>query len=295
MQDKLPLRVGIVILMAAAVSFASNHVAARIAFDHGASIASGVLARASGTALLLLVLMRLQGVALAVPRGLLAPALGAGVLVAIQSYCLYSAVSMIPVALALLVFQTSPMLYLLLAWASGREKPHWSALAAMLVALAGLALALDIRIGGFGARWAQVGAGVLWACGAAVAYAFVYYINGYALKALDGRLRTFAMTAVTASIALVIGGAVGALDAPRDGTGWAALALLTVFYCIAMTVTFMVLPRLSSASGTVALNFEPIALLGLAWLVLGQAVSPLQIAGAFLTVGAIAWLGIAKK
>jgi drug/metabolite transporter (DMT)-like permease len=36
-------------------------------------------------------------------------------------------------------------------------------------------------------------------------------------------------------------------------------------------------------------------LLALAWIVLGQAVTPLQIAGAFLTVGAIAWLGMAKK
>jgi drug/metabolite transporter (DMT)-like permease len=292
--EKLPLRVGIVILMAAAVSFASNHVAARIAFDHGASVTSGVLARASGTALLLLVLMRLQGVALAVPRPMLPAAIGAGLLVAIQSYCLYSAVSMIPVALALLVFQTSPMLYMLLTWASGKEKPRWSALSAMLVALAGLALALDIRVGQFAVRWAEVGVGVLWASGAAVAYGFVYYINAHALKAMDGRLRTFAMTAVTATLALVVGGAVGALVAPRDGGGWAALALLTVFYCIAMTVTFSVLPRLSSASGTVALNFEPIALLGLAWLFLGQAVSPLQVAGAFLTVGAIAWLGIRK-
>jgi drug/metabolite transporter (DMT)-like permease len=291
MQEKLPLRVGIVILMAAAVSFASNHVAARIAFDHGASVAAGVLSRASGTALLLLVMMRMQGIELAVPRGMRLPALGAGLLVAIQSYCLYSAVSMIPVALALLVFQTSPMLYMLITWAAGKEKPNWSSLGAMLVALAGLALALDIRTGHLAERWAQVGTGVLWACGAAVAYAFVYYINAYALKAMDGKLRTFAMTAVTATLALVLGWAMGALVAPRDGGGWLALALLTVFYCIAMTVTFSVLPRLASASGTVALNFEPIALLGLAWLLLGQAVNPLQIAGAFLTVGAIAWLG----
>ena len=54
------------------------------------------------------------------------------------------------------------------------------------------------------------------------------------------------------------------------------------------------LPRVPAAS-TAALNFEPIALLGLAWIVLGQAVTPLQIVGAFLTVGAIAWLGISKK
>ena len=74
------------------------------------------------------------------PRALLPRLAGAGVLVAVQSYCLYSAVALIPAALALLVFQTSAMLYLLLSWALGKEKPHAAALAPMLLALAGLAL-----------------------------------------------------------------------------------------------------------------------------------------------------------
>jgi drug/metabolite transporter (DMT)-like permease len=61
-----------------------------------------------------------------------------------------------------------------------------------------------------------------------------------------------------------------------------------------MISLFFVLPRLPSTS-TAALNFEPIALLVLGWLVLGMTVTPLQIVGAVLTVGAIAWLGVAKR
>jgi drug/metabolite transporter (DMT)-like permease len=242
----------------------------------------------------LLLLMKVQGVVIAVPRALMPRLAGAGVLVAVQSYCLYSAVALIPAALALLVFQTSAMLYLLLSWALGKEKPHAAALAPMLLALAGLALVLDIRPDELAARWREIGTGVCWAFAGAVSFAFVYYLNANALKALDGRLRTFCMTAVTAVVVLVGGAATDALVAPRDATGWLGLALLTVFYCIAMTTTFTVLPKVPAAS-TAALNFEPIALLALAWIVLGQAVTPLQIAGAFLTVGAIAWLGMAKK
>jgi len=293
MQAKLTPAAGIVILMVAATSFAANHVSARVAFDHGATVAAGVLTRATGTALVLLLLMKLQGVVIAVPRALMPRLAGAGVLVAVQSYCLYSAVALIPAALALLVFQTSAMLYLLLSWATGKEKPHAAALAPMLLALAGLVLVLDIRPDELATRWREIGAGVCWAFAAAVSFAFVYFMNANALKALDGRLRTFSMTAVTAVV--VLGGAgADALTAPRDATGWLGLALLTVFYCIAMTTTFTVLPKVPAAS-TAALNFEPIALLGLAWIVLAQAVTPLQIAGAFLTVGAIAWLGISKK
>jgi drug/metabolite transporter (DMT)-like permease len=50
-----------------------------------------------------------------------------------------------------------------------------------------------------------------------------------------------------------------------------------------------------SAASTAALNFEPIAALVLAWMFLGQSVAPVQIVGAFVTVGAIAWLGISQK
>ena len=156
-------RLGIAILLGVGVSFASNHLAARVAFDHGTSVAAGVAVRASCTALVLLVLMQLQGVRLAIPGALRPWSLAAGVLIATQSYCLYSAVARIPPALALLVFQTSPMLYVLLTWAMRKEPPRWRALAPMALGLAGLALALDLRLEHLEARWSEIGAGVLWA------------------------------------------------------------------------------------------------------------------------------------
>jgi len=294
METKLSPGIGIVILLGVATAFAANHVAARVAFDHGASVASGVVARAAGTALVLLLLMKVQNVVISLPRELRAQAFLAGVLVAVQSYCLYSAVALIPAALALLVFQTCPMLFVLLSWAMGKETPRPQTFAAMLLALAGLALALDITPGRFAMKWAELGAGVSWAFAGAVSFALVYYMNSHSLKSVDGRMRTFVMTAVTAVLVFIGGGVAQRLALPADAAGWAGLALLTVFYCIAMSSLFFILPRLSAAS-TAALNFEPIALLALAWIFLGQAVTALQIVGAFLTVGAIAWLGISKK
>jgi len=172
----------------------------------------------------------------------------------------------------------------------GKETPRPHTFAAMLLALAGLALALDVHAG----KFSEIVVGVTWAFAGAVSFAFVYYMNSHSLKSIDGRLRTFAMTAVTAVLVLAAGAAVGKLALPADATGAFGLILLTIFYCIAMSSLFVVLPRLSAAS-TAALNFEPIALLALAWIFLGQAVTPLQIVGAFVTVGAIAWLGVSKK
>ena len=294
MPATLSPRLGIVILIAVATAFAANHLCARIAFDHGASVATGVATRATGTALVLLLIMRLQGIRVALPRGLRRWALLAGILIAVQSYCLYSAVALIPPALALLVFQTSPMLYVLLSWALGSPAPRPSAFPAMLLALAGLWLALDIRADHLAARWGEIGAGASWAFAGGASMACVYYLNANALKAIDGRLRTFVMTAVTAVLVVAAGSAADLLALPKDATGFAGLVLLTLFYCTAMSALFLVLPLLPAAS-TAALNFEPIALLGLSWVFLGQAAAPLQIVGAFVTVGAIVWLGVAKR
>jgi drug/metabolite transporter (DMT)-like permease len=288
MDSKLSPGVGVLILLGVASAFASNHLCARIAFDHGTSVTTGVSVRATFTSLLLLVLMRVQRVPLSIPRELRWRTVLAGLLIATQSYCLYSAVALIPPALALLVFQTSPMLYVLLTWSLGKERPRWSALPPMLMALVGLALALNVRPGSSGA--ANIPAGIGWAFASGLSMTVVYYLNANALKPLDGRLRTFAMTAVTALIVVIAGTAAGAQSLPQAPAGWAGLALLAVFYCIAMLSLFFVLPRLP-ATTTAALNFEPIALLVLGWLILGFTVTPLQVVGALLTVSAIAWLG----
>ncbi len=288
-------RLGIAVLLVIATVFGANHVAARVAIDHGASVAAAVTVRSGFTAAFLLILLRGKVFSARTPKQTLLRALLVGVFVAIQSFCLYSAVARIPVALALLVFQTFPMLFMLLSWAAGKETPHASALLAMPLALAGLAFALDVKIDGFTGRWEEIGAGVLWALGAAVSFALVFFLNAHWLKALDGRMRTFFMMAVTAVLVFSGGAVAGAIAWPADLAGWLALALLTILYGSAITSLFVILPRLGGAASTVALNFEPIAVLGIAWLALGQAVSPLQILGAFIVVGAIAWLGAAKR
>jgi drug/metabolite transporter (DMT)-like permease len=294
MSTPLAPRLGVLILLGVSTSFAANHLAARFAFDHGASVATGVTVRAASTAVVMLLLMRLHGMAFSLPRELRGKALLAGLLIASQSYCLYSAVALIPPALALLVFQTSPMLYVLLTWVTGKEKPRLSALAPMLLALAGLALALGLAGGQLAARWTEIGSGVLWAFASGASMSVVYFLNANALKPLDGRLRTFVMTAVTALLVLAGGAAADKLAWPHDAIGWTGLACLAAFYCVAMISLFTVLPRVAVTS-TAALNFEPIALLALGWVFLGNSLTPLQIAGALLTVGAIVWLGASKR
>ena len=286
-------RLAIPLLMFLASVFAANHVAARLAFDHGASIAAAVTVRSGVTALAILALLRLQAVGLSLPRDTLLKGLGIGLLVSLQSFCLYSAVAIIPVALALLAFNTFPLLYVLLSWAAGGESPGRRALVAMPLALFGLVLALDIvgSLQSIAGRWAEIGAGVGWALGSATSFACVLFLTTKHLQAVDGRVRTLLTMGTTAVVVGLAGAATGSLALPSDSTGWIGLALLTVLYGSAITAIFMVVPQLKSPSNTAALNFEPIAALILGWAILGQTVAPRQMVGALIVVGAVVLIG----
>ncbi len=290
-------RLGVALLMLLATMFAANHIAARVAFDHGASVPAAVAVRSGVTALVMVALLRLNAISLALPRATLGRGLGIGVLVAVQSFCLYSAVAVIPVALALLAFNTFPLLLVLLTWATGGERPSARALVAMPVALIGLVLALDIvgTLEAIAGRWAQIGIGVGWALGASTTFAGVLFLTMRHLKEVDGRVRTLLTMGATALVVLAAGAATSSLALPTDGTGWVGLVLLTLLYGTAITAIFTVVPRLGAASNTAALNFEPIAALFLGWAILNQGVAPRQLVGALVVVGAIVFLSTGRR
>jgi len=50
-----------------------------------------------------------------------------------------------------------------------------------------------------------------------------------------------------------------------------------------------------STSDVSVLNFEPVAVLFLAWAILGQSLAPVQLAGAAIVIGCIVAIGTAKR
>lgn len=280
------------------MSFGSNHVAARVALDHGASVAVAVVFRSGVTGLALLAVVLAARAPLAGRRAALrrAPILGA--LIAVQSICIYSAVARMPVALALLTFNTYPMLYIVMTRVVGREPwPPARALAAIPVALVGLALALDVvgSLETFARRWVEIGAGVAFATAASLCFAALLYLTPRLLGGIDVRLRSCLALLSCAAMALAGAAATGALALPTSGAGWLGLALLTIFYGAAFTALFALQPRVTEASDLAVLNFEPVVVLLGGWAVLGQALAPRQIVGALVVVGAVAAIGTARR
>lgn len=297
----LPRWLGVSLLLLIAVTFAANHVAARLAFDHGANVATAVAVRSLGTAVFVLLLLRQAGVTLRMPLPTFGRAVAIGLLVSVQSLCLYSAVARIPVALALLAFNTFPLMLGLISWTAGGERPSRRAFVAMPIALAGLALALDVAglarpaAGGAAIGAGTMSAGVAFALGAAATFAAALFLTTRWLGTTDGRLRTLVLMVVVAIVAIAGGAIGGRFDWPRDGTGWFALGLLTALYGSAITALFVLLPRLGAVNNAAVMNFEPIAALLLGWIVLDQRVASIQVVGAFVVIGAIVMLTTGRR
>ncbi|MCJ0764882.1 DMT family transporter [Variovorax terrae] len=293
-----PFALGTLLLIG--VCFGSNHIAARLAFDHGTGLVTAILMRSGLTAVALLGVVLWLRLPLRPPVGSRRWLLALGLLIALQSLLLYSAVARIPVALALLAFNTFPVLYALLSWALGGRPPSRRAAALMGLILLGLALALDApaRLGlAADAGGPSLALGVALALGGSLVFAVALWITEHRLPAVPGPLRSLCTMALVC-LATALGGLVagqagllpGALHWPADGLGWLGLLLLTLLYGCAFSVLFVLMPRLEMARNASALNIEPIAVLALGWLLLDQALRAPQVLGALLVVAGIVLL-----
>jgi drug/metabolite transporter (DMT)-like permease len=286
-------------LLLIAFMMGANHVAARVAFDHGLDVATAVTVRSGVTALAVGALLWLQRVPVRLaPRHRFAlPAIG--LLIGVQSLCLYSSVKRLPVALALLAFNTYPLWTALWARLVYKHRPERRVLLAMPVMLVGLALALDVfgAASGLGAagQWQRIGAGVAFALAAAATFGLALVLTQHEAGELDGRVRTFSTMTLVGLIALGTVGLQGGLHLPNAAAGWWGLAALTFLYGTAFTIMFTVLPRLGVVGNSAIMNVEPVFALVLAWAILGQAIAPVQVAGGLLVVATVVWLGLRRR
>ena len=286
-------------LLLIALMMGANHVAARIAFNNGVDVATAVVFRSVVTALVIIALLASQGVRLkfTARHKRFLPVIG--LLIGVQSLCLYSSVARLPVALALLAFNTYPLWTALWAAVIYRQRPERAMVIAMPFILVGLALALDVfgAASGLGAQgqWARIGAGVAFALAAAGTFGLALVLTQHEAGDVDGRVRTATTMTLAGMVALATVALQGGFHLPTAPAGWGGLAALTFLYGTAFTIMFTVLPRLGVVGNSAIMNVEPVFALVLAWLVLEQAIAPVQVAGALLVVGTVVGLGMRRR
>jgi len=286
-------------LLLIAFMMGANHVGARIAFNDGVDVTTAVAFRSGTTALVVSAIVMLQGAPLQFTARHKRFLLLIGLLIAVQSVCLYSSVARLPVALALLAFNTYPLWTALWDRVLYGRHPERAVLIAMPVILLGLSMALDVfgAASGLGAagQWGRIGVGVAFALAAAATFGVAMVLTQHEAGNVDGRVRTATTMGIVAILAVLAIVAQGGPHLPHSASGWWGLAALTFLYGTAFTIMFIVLPKLGVVGNSAIMNVEPVFALILAWLILNQSIAPIQVAGALVVVGTVMVLGLRKR
>lgn len=286
-------------LLLVAFMMGANHVAARFAFNHGVDVITAVSFRSAVTALVVGLILWQQKVQIQIQPHHKKYLPLIGLIIAVQSVCLYSSVARLPVALALLAFNTYPLSTAFWARVLYKHQPEKAVLWSMPIILVGLALALDVMgaASGLGAsaHWAQIGSGVAFALTASATFGLALVYTQHETAGLDGRVRTFSSMSLVGVLAVAVAISQGGFHLPNAPAGWWGLGMLTFLYGTAFTILFTVLPRLGVVGNSAIMNVEPIFALVLAWWLLEQTIAPIQLVGAALVVGAVLWLGLRKR
>jgi drug/metabolite transporter (DMT)-like permease len=286
-------------LVLVAVMLAANVVAARIAIDSGLDVPGAVAARSLFTALMAAAIVS----PLRIPKRMSAQHRHAMfaicLLVGLQSLCLYAALACMPVALAVLIFNTHPLWSALVDGLLYRRPPGRAALLAMPFILFGVALSLDVPALAAGpeplASWRSMGAGTALALLAAAAFGTMLVLSQRDAGDLDGRWRTTITMTVVGTLALAATFAGGGPHWPQAAAGWLAFAVLCLMYGVAFILLVTLLPRWGVVGNSPVLNIEPVAVLLLAWWLLDQRLSNLQLIGVAVVISGVLALALRAR
>ncbi|WP_271407966.1 EamA family transporter [Pseudomonas sp. Q1-7] len=301
MQTQLfPRHITVLLLAGLACAFAGNHIAARIAFDDGAGLLLAILCRSGVTMLVLGILVILRGESVRLGSTIAGWQLLMGSLIALQSICIYSAVARIPVGLALLVVNLSPVFLALLTYVLGGPAPTRRSVVLMAGIFCGLLIALDVPTilagqGQFDHRWME---GVFFSFVGAAVFGGAMWVSENRLSNMAGTVRsmlTMALVFVVALLASAMEALPGGLSVPASAGGWLALSFLVLLYGAAFSTLFILMPRLDIARNAPVMNVEPVAGLVFGWLILDQQLSALQLVGGGMVVAGVVLLAYRRQ
>lgn len=286
---------GLVLAVLSSLTFATSGTFARSLIDAGWSAEAAVIVRVGLAALVLTVpaVLALRGRWSTLRRN--AASIGTfGLLgVALAQVCFFNAVRYLPVGVALMLEYLGVVVVVGWMWLAHGQRPRRLTVAGSIVALAGLGLVLDLAGAG-----RLDPAGVLWGLGAAIGLAGYFVLAGRMDANLPSVVLASGGMAVGAGVLLLLG-LVGALplrvhldtvDFAGYQTSWlvpvAGLVLVAAVlaYLTGVAATRLLGARLASFVGLTEVMFAVL----IAWLVLNELPTVVQLVGGLLIVAGVA-------
>ncbi len=205
--------------------------------------------------------------------------------VAGSNYFYYLAIQRTNVATAIIIQYTAPVWVLLAMILRRRQRPTWSRLAAVLLAVAGSAMAIG-AVGPTALRLDHLG--VAAALVAAFTFAF-YNIGGHEILRRHERWTVLLATLGSAAAFWSVVNPPWRIAAAHYGRGqWFFMLVFAIAsLLLPFSLYFVGLQRLDATRAIVASCLEPVFSIVIAALALGEAVRPLQAVGILVVLGAI--------
>jgi drug/metabolite transporter (DMT)-like permease len=282
------MRVGALVCLASAVAFGAMGIFGKLAYEHGATVGTLLAVRFALAAALFWVLVLATGAAgrlRTLPRRDIGLALALGAIgYSAQAGAYFTALKRLDASLLSLLLYTFPAMVTVAAIALGRERASRRTAGALMLASGGLFLVLA----GAGAG-ALDPVGTLLGITAAVVYT-TYILTSAGVAERVGPLLLSALVCTGAATTLTIGTALGGDLHPgrltAAGLGWLA-AIAVVSTVGAVSLFFAGLKRVGPTTASILSTAEPLTTVVLAFLAFGESLTPVQLGGGALVLGAV--------
>jgi drug/metabolite transporter (DMT)-like permease len=207
--------------------------------------------------------------------------IGLGILFTGNVFWLFHAFALIEVPVAILTYFVYPLLTGLAGAATGLEALTMRGLAAAVVAFGGLALMIGAHPGGLAA------AGVAAALAAACCRVVMLLITRAALQGSDARLITWYSLLTSTFLLAAISLATWNWQAPTTALGWLALIGLGITTTAGILAVYVSTVRIGPFRTALFMNLEPLLTAIGSAIILGEVLTPLQMAGGAIMLGAL--------
>jgi drug/metabolite transporter (DMT)-like permease len=282
------MRFGALLCLASAVAFGAMGIFGKLAYEHGATVGTLLAVRFVFAAVLFWGLVLATGAGrhvLTLPRRDIALAVGLGAVgYSAQAGAYFVALTRLDASLLSLLLYTFPAMVTVAAITLGRERGSRRKTGALVLASGGLVLVLA----GAGAG-ALDPLGVLLGIAAAVVYT-TYILTSSGVAARVGPLLLSALVctgaATTLTIATAVAGDLHPGNLTATGLGWVT-AIAVVSTVGAVSLFFAGLNRVGPTTASILSTAEPVTTVVLAFLAFGESLSPVQLGGGALVVGAV--------
>ena len=272
--------VGRAIALCAAIFYGFNTTLSRLAYDTGTTPVSLTLFRflMSAAVMVMLVLILRKSWKLEVTAklfvicvvGMFATSIGH-----------LGAVNYIPVSLAAIIFYTFPLLVVAYKRIAHREPVTRNEMLAFVLAFVGIGIALGPDFH----EYDPTGVALAFS-GAIGATVFILSYEKFPPQTDSYVGATWIMlTSILFTLLLIPFGF--ELVPPRESAGWLYLVLIAVASVTSFVMSLQAISRIGGAVFALLLNFEPVVILLLAWIVIGEALSAERITGMALIVFAL--------